>query len=36
MTCTVIYYEITEKKCICVGTTIVSTVPPSDKIDDYL
>ena len=31
MTCTVICYEITLEKCICVGRTIVSTVPPSDK-----
>ena len=26
-----ICYEITLEKCICVGRTIVSTVPPSDK-----
>ena len=31
MTCTGIRYEITSQKCICVGGTIVSTVPPSDK-----
>ena len=31
MTFTVICYEITLEKCICVGGTIVSTVPPSDK-----
>ena len=31
MTCTVISYEITLEKCICVSRTIVSTVPPSDK-----
>ena len=36
MTCTVIHYEITLEKCICVGRTIVSTVPPSDKIVDFL
>ena len=29
MTCTVTYYEITLKKCV--GGSIVSTVPPSDK-----
>ena len=31
MTCTVISYEITLEKCICVSGTIVSTLPPSDK-----
>ena len=31
MACTVISYEITSEKCICVSGTIVSTVPPSDK-----
>ena len=25
------YAEITLEKCICVGRTIVNTVPPSDK-----
>ena len=29
--CSVICCEITLEKCICVGRTIVSTVPPSDK-----
>ena len=31
MTLTVISYEITWEKCICVSRAIVSTVPPSDK-----
>ena len=31
MTCTVIYYEITSEKCICVSRSILSTVPPSKK-----
>ena len=31
MTCTLLSYEITLEKCICVSGTIVSTVPPSDK-----
>ena len=31
MTGTVICYEITLEKCICVGRSIVSTVPPSEK-----
>ena len=31
ITCTVIYYEINEKKLTCVSGTILSTVPPSDK-----
>ena len=31
MTCTVMSYEITLEKCICVSGTIVSTVPPGDK-----
>ena len=30
MACTVISYEITSEKCICVSGTIVRTVPPSD------
>ena len=31
MTCTVIYYEITLEKCICVSRSILSTVSPSKK-----
>ena len=31
MTCTVICYEITLKKCTCVSRSILSTVPPSNK-----
>ena len=31
MTYTVISYEITLEKCLCVRWTILSTVPPSDK-----
>ena len=31
MACTVISYEITLVKCICVSGTIVSTVPTSDE-----
>ena len=31
MTYTVICYEITLEKCICVGRTIVSTLPHCDK-----
>ena len=31
LTCTVMCYEITLEKCICVGRTIVNTVPPRDK-----
>ena len=36
MTCTVICHEITLEKCICVGRTIESAVPPSVKINDFL
>ena len=32
MTCTVIYYEITLEKCICVSRSILSTVPPNNKL----
>ena len=28
-------YEITLEKCICVARTIVSTVPPSDKNQQF-
>ena len=31
LTCTVICYELTLEKYICVGISIVSIVPPSDK-----
>ena len=31
LTCTVMCYEITLEKCMCVGRTIVNTVPPRDK-----
>ena len=31
MTCTVICFEITLEKCICVSRSILSTVPPSNK-----
>ena len=31
LTCTVKCYKITIEKCICVGRTIVNTVPPRDK-----
>ena len=31
MTCTVICFEITLEKCICVSKSILSTVPPSNK-----
>ena len=31
ITCTVICYEITLEKCICVRETIVSTLPLDDK-----
>ena len=33
MTCTVIYYEITLEKCICVSRSILRTVSPSKKIN---
>ena len=37
MTCTVISYDMTFEKCICVRRTTVSKVPPSDKeINDFL